>query len=54
MHMADALISPEVGGAMWAVTAGLVAWSAKKLKEDPDEGRIPRWVSSGPSSSRPR
>ena len=41
MHMADALISPEVGGAMWAVTAGLVAWSAKKLKEDPDEGRIP-------------
>ena len=41
MHMADALISPEVGGAMWVVTAGLVAWSAKKLKEDPDEGRIP-------------
>ena len=41
MHMADALISPAVGGAMWAATAGLTAYSAKKLKEDIDEGKVP-------------
>ncbi len=34
MHMADALISPAVGGAMWAATAGLTAYSAKKLKHE--------------------
>ena len=26
---------------MWAATAGLTAYSAKKLKEDPDEGKVP-------------
>ena len=41
MHMADALISPAVGGAMWAATAGLTAYSARKLKENPDEHRVP-------------
>jgi cobalt/nickel transport system permease protein len=41
MHMADALISPAVGGAMWAATAGLSAYSARKLKEDLDDRRIP-------------
>lgn len=41
MHMADALLSPAVGGAMWAVTAGLTAYSARKLKESPDESRVP-------------
>lgn len=41
MHMADALISPIVGGAMLAATAGLVAHSAKKLKEDMDDRVIP-------------
>jgi cobalt/nickel transport system permease protein len=41
MHMADALLSPAVGGAMWAVTAGLTAYSAKKLKEIPDDSRVP-------------
>ncbi len=34
MHMADALISPAVGGVMWAVTAGTVAYSIKKLGQD--------------------
>jgi cobalt/nickel transport system permease protein len=34
MHMADALISPVVGGAMRAATTGLTAYSAKKLKEN--------------------
>jgi cobalt/nickel transport system permease protein len=41
VHMADALLSPAVGGAMWAVTAGLTAYSARKLKESPDESRVP-------------
>lgn len=41
MHMADALLSPAVGGTMLAVTAGLTAYSARKLKESPDETRIP-------------
>ena len=34
MHMADALISPAVGGVMWAVTAGTLAYSAKKLNDE--------------------
>jgi cobalt/nickel transport system permease protein len=41
MHMADALISPAVGGAVWAATAGLTVYSAKKLKENLDEHLVP-------------
>jgi len=41
MHMADALISPAVGGTMWAATAGLIAYSAKKVKEEADDRKIP-------------
>jgi cobalt/nickel transport system permease protein len=41
MHMADALISPAVGGAMWAATAGLTGYSAKKLKDHLDEHLVP-------------
>lgn len=41
MHMADALISPAVGGAMWAATAGLTAYSAKKVRIELDEGKVP-------------
>lgn len=41
MHMADTLISPAVGGTMWAVTAGVTAYSAKKMKGDFDERRVP-------------
>jgi cobalt/nickel transport system permease protein len=41
MHMADALISPTVGGTMLAATAGLIAYSAKKTGEDLDEGKVP-------------
>ncbi|MHB1357273.1 MAG: energy-coupling factor ABC transporter permease [Anaerolineae bacterium] len=38
MHMADALVSPIVGGVMWAATAGTVAYSVRKLnKDDPVE-----------------
>jgi cobalt/nickel transport system permease protein len=41
MHMADALLSPAVGGAMWAGTLGTIVYSAKKLKEKMDEKMIP-------------
>ncbi|MFZ5595879.1 MAG: energy-coupling factor ABC transporter permease [Bacillota bacterium] len=41
MHMADALISPAVGGAMWAATAGVAAYSVKKIQDDMDEKKIP-------------
>lgn len=41
MHMADALISPAVGGTMWAASAAFMAYSVKKLKEDADERRPP-------------
>jgi len=41
MHMADALISPAVGGTMWAATAGLIAYSSKKIKQDLDDHKVP-------------
>lgn len=41
MHMADALLSPAVGATMWASTAGLIAYSAKKLKEEADDRKVP-------------
>lgn len=41
MHMADALLSPVVGGAMWAGTLGTIIYCAKKLKEKMDERMIP-------------
>ena len=41
MHMADALISPAVGGTMWLAATGLVAHSARKLKADIDDRKVP-------------
>lgn len=41
MHMADALISPAVGGTMWAATAGTMAFSVKRIKNDLDGKKIP-------------
>ncbi len=41
MHMADALISPAVGGTMWAATAGLIGYCSKKVKEELDDRKIP-------------
>ena len=41
MHMADALISPAVGGAVWAATAGLTVYSARKLKQEMDDRKLP-------------
>jgi len=39
--MADALISPAVGGTMWIVTAGLMAGCARKVKQTRDDRLVP-------------
>jgi len=41
MHMADALITPAVGGVMLAISTGTIAYSIKKVKEDLDEKKVP-------------
>lgn len=41
MHMADALISPAIGGALWAATAGTVAWSCRRVRQELDERKVP-------------
>lgn len=41
MHMADALISPVVGGTMWVASLGVAAYSIKKIKDELDEKKIP-------------
>lgn len=41
MHMADALISPEVGIVMWAATAGVAAYSIKKVTPEMDDKKVP-------------
>jgi cobalt/nickel transport system permease protein len=41
MHMADALISPAVGGTMLAATVGVAAYSVKKIQNDMDDKKIP-------------
>jgi cobalt/nickel transport system permease protein len=41
MHMADALISPSVGGAMWTAATALIIYSSKKVKEEIDDKIIP-------------
>jgi len=39
--MADALISPIVGGTMWAASAGVAVYSIKKIQSDLDQKKIP-------------
>ncbi|MBF0103447.1 MAG: energy-coupling factor ABC transporter permease [Desulfobacterales bacterium] len=41
MHMADALISPAVGGTLWAFSAGLIGYSSKKLNKELDDQKVP-------------
>jgi len=41
MHMADALLSPAVGTALWAGTAAAGGYASKKLKERIDDRTIP-------------
>ncbi|RDY22798.1 cobalamin biosynthesis protein CbiM [Romboutsia maritimum] len=37
MHMADALISPVVGGTLWAATAGMTAYCATKISKEKND-----------------
>ncbi|MBN2442421.1 MAG: energy-coupling factor ABC transporter permease [Spirochaetales bacterium] len=41
MHMADALLSPPVGGIMWAATAAMVTYSSVQIKKEMDTKKIP-------------
>ncbi|MBU0662922.1 MAG: energy-coupling factor ABC transporter permease [Proteobacteria bacterium] len=41
MHMADALLSPAVGGTMWGVAAGTIAYSSMKVKKELDDSKVP-------------
>jgi len=41
MHMADALLSPAVGGTMWAASAGTIAYCSKKVREELDDRKVP-------------
>ncbi len=41
MHMADALLSPMVGGAFWAVSGLLIGYSAKKVSREADASKTP-------------
>ncbi len=41
MHMADALVSPVVGGTMLAATGGLIVYSARKLRQEGDDAKVP-------------
>jgi cobalt/nickel transport system permease protein len=41
MHMADALLSPVAGGTIWVATAGLIAYSSRKVKQELDDAKVP-------------
>jgi cobalt/nickel transport system permease protein len=39
--MADALLSPPVGGTMWAASAGTIAYCSAKVKKEMDSSKVP-------------
>jgi cobalt/nickel transport system permease protein len=41
MHMADALLSPAVGGTMWAAAAGTIAYCSARVRKELDERKAP-------------
>jgi cobalt/nickel transport system permease protein len=41
MHMADALLSPAVGGTMWAASAGMIGFCSRKVRRELDDHKIP-------------
>lgn len=41
MHMSDALLSPAVGGTLWAGTAATIGWCSRTLKNRVDDRMIP-------------
>ncbi len=46
MHMADALLSPAVGGAMCVVSAGALAWAVKRMKQE-EQKKLPLMAVTG-------
>jgi cobalt/nickel transport system permease protein len=47
MHMSDALLNPAVGVAFWGVSGGLIALSAKKIRDDADTFKTPLMAVTG-------
>ncbi len=41
MHMADALLSPAVGGVMWAAAAGTIAFCSARVSKGIDDRKVP-------------
>ncbi len=41
MHMADALLSPTVGVSLWLACGTALAWSARQLRSDDRDDRVP-------------
>jgi cobalt/nickel transport system permease protein len=41
MHMADALLSPAVGGAMWAAAAAGIGYCSRRIRRAGDDGLVP-------------
>ena len=41
MHMADALVSPAVGGTLWAASAAMIAYSSSRVHKNLDERKVP-------------
>ena len=41
MHMADALLSPSVGAACWAVSGAALVWCANRVKRNPRVDLVP-------------
>ena len=41
MHMADALVSPAVGGTLWAVSCGVMAWCVRRLRATFQDSLVP-------------
>jgi len=41
MHMADALLSPAVGGTMWALSAGSIAYCSARVRRELDDRKVP-------------
>lgn len=41
MHMADALLTPAVGGTMWAASAGTIAYCSNRVRNELDDKKVP-------------
>ena len=41
MHMADALLTPAVGGTMWAASAGTIAYCSNRVRDELDDKKVP-------------